>query len=279
MVCFVLVSIFALLLAYQSTAYQVNRLTVEQIEKKEIPKYRAYAEKIHNRSIDDIFAFRIFSFLCIEALENLTSWTPVEIHVRAVMVPRFLCFLSLFYLFRVWNNNGMYMSVTESALGVLYTYYATNVSFHNEDLNHYEQLYFLFFIIFLSAVICKKDKYLFPLIILASFNKETSVLMPLIYISENIRAANNIRSFLRINRSVFVMFSALVSCSLLMVLSIRLFYSANGGGYRLWSLSPTDISGCTYSLLIAGILLFTGIAFVSSAFCRYCPSCSGKNSP
>src|SRR3989304_5920019 len=126
------------------------------------------------------YQYRILGELILEGLLKEGAQLGMEA-LTMIIIPKmslhFLIFLLSYLFFRQFQ-----LGIGLSLFGVACTFYAILASYYNEDLVFYQYLEFIFFLAAFILILKKIDFWLIPLTFLAMLNKETSALIPFVYL-------------------------------------------------------------------------------------------------
>jgi hypothetical protein len=242
------VVLISTLLSYSSTKHQVFRLSMDYIESTEVKLHNFKMNEISNRSVTYIHSFRVLSVVFTELLHRITKTDVSKALIISALFVRILIFVLCFYVFL-----GFRLGIMEALFALFYIYYSINASFYNENLNmmNYENLYFMFFLLFILLTIHNKDPYLIPVVILGSLAKETAVMFPLFYLIYRFNLdVTDIKSILKNNIKLIVYTIIMLLSSLIVYLSIRYFLSGNSfDSLRTMRQNLWGFGMLTYSIL------------------------------
>jgi hypothetical protein len=176
----------AVLLGLATVAWQARSLGFPYLEEYlQIERHNA----VMQGTAGDPWQYRVLSEYIAEGLIQLFQWINVQ-HAVAVafivfrVLQNILIFFAAFYYFRrvdlpaahAFAGLGM---LSWSMLGSLY----------NSDLSFNTYFDVLFFLLAGLAILGKKPLWILPLSLLAAFNRETGVLIPLMLLAVQLRAA------------------------------------------------------------------------------------------
>lgn len=264
-----MVLIVSALLSYSCTSFQVTRLGADYVKTTEVETQQTRLVHLLNRDVQSIYGYRILPTLLVEGMCRVTGLDPARAMFRYLVVVRILIFAACFYLFTRFG-----LSLPEALFGVFYLYYATNISFYNEGLNLYEPLNLLFYLVFFTLVVEEKDTLLLPLVVLASLNKETSVLMPVLYLAYRWSPGHeNFGSAIRTNGKKLGYAAAMLAASLAVYFAIRYGLSdnslqtmaRNAGRYR-WGFEALRDNLTNKWVYLQLFLLFNVVAVLPLCF-------------
>jgi len=126
------------------------------------------------------YQYRILGELILEGLLKEGAQLGMQALTMMIILKmslHFLIFLLSYLFFRQFQ-----LGIGLSLFGVACTFYAILASYYNEDLVFYQYLEFIFFLAAFILILKKIDFWLIPLTFLAMLNKETSALIPFVYL-------------------------------------------------------------------------------------------------